>query len=540
MSAVPSPSPDVDDDDVVAIGSVLDGRYRIDGVLGRGGMGMVYQGEHVGLGRAVAIKVLHADLGTNREAAARFQREALASGRLDHPNIVVVMDFGVLHSGACYLVMEKLEGEPLSDRLDRDGALPWRTAALVMREMLHALGHAHDKGVVHRDIKPDNIFIAHKEGAEVVKLVDFGIAKLYAGGGDDPAATRSGMTVGTPAYLSPEQAVGGEITPASDLYSASVVLFEMVAGRPPFVNSDPVALLTSHVGKPVPAVRDVAPAVELPPAFEALIRDGLAKLVVDRVASAGEYLARLDELLAAPDAPAADGVVVAAVAPAAEPTTPLTGEAPVVSLLTAELGVAPTASFDSTPLPMPARAVSIADLSEPLPRRWIGTGAAVIGGAIVLAIVMSIVSHCGGKATSLAPVATAPTTPPRPAAAPRPPAPPVKVATVERPPTPIVVPVPTPALTPTDPEPTIDDDTRLKAAYHDLDTGKTCTARKAAVAALRALGDPRAIPALRAARYRMRGGVLGLGEDNTNACLKADAEAAIRALTPRKPAPAPR
>src|SRR6187549_5359 len=214
MATSPSPSPDED----LSIGSVLDGRYRIEAVLGTGGMGRVYRAEHTGIGRAVAIKVLHADLNRNREAAARFQREALASGRLDHPNIVGVSDFGVLDDGACYLVMEALEGESLGDRLDREKRLPWQEALAILRGVLSGLRHAHERGVVHRDIKPDNIFLARKDSDLVVKILDFGIAKLAASTGDDPASTRAGLTVGTPAYLSPEQAVGGAITPASDIY----------------------------------------------------------------------------------------------------------------------------------------------------------------------------------------------------------------------------------------------------------------------------------------------------------------------------------
>ena len=124
-----------------------------------------------------------------------------------------------MEDGSLYLVMEALEGEGLGARLERDKRVPWPDAADIMRQVLAGLRHAHDKGVVHRDIKPDNIFLANKDGERIVKILDFGIAKLYAGSGDDPAMTRAGLTVGTPAYLSPEQAVGGEIKPASDLYS---------------------------------------------------------------------------------------------------------------------------------------------------------------------------------------------------------------------------------------------------------------------------------------------------------------------------------
>ena len=131
-----------------------------------------------------------------------------------------------------------------------------------MRGVLAGLRHAHDKGVVHRDIKPDNIFLAHKDGEPVVKILDFGIAKLYAGNADDPATTRAGLTVGTPAYLSPEQAVGGAITPASDLYSTSVVLYEMLAGRAPFLDEDPLAMLTAHVSRDPPPFAEVAPDLQ--------------------------------------------------------------------------------------------------------------------------------------------------------------------------------------------------------------------------------------------------------------------------------------
>ncbi|MBC7974940.1 MAG: serine/threonine protein kinase, partial [Myxococcales bacterium] len=290
MAASPSPS----SEDPFEIGSVLDGRYRIDALLGTGGMGRVYRAEHTKIGKSVAIKVLHADLGRNREASQRFQREAIASGRLDHPNIVGVSDFGVLDDGACYLVMEVLEGESLGDRLARDGQIHWVEAIDILRGVLHGLRHAHERGVVHRDIKPDNVYLARKDGEPIIKILDFGIAKLYAGTDEDPASTRAGLTVGTPAYLSPEQAVGGEITPKSDLYSASIVLYEMLAGRAPFEDKDPLAMLGAHVSRRPPPFAEVAPGVDVPPPLEDIMQRGLMKMAAERIASAGDYLAMLD------------------------------------------------------------------------------------------------------------------------------------------------------------------------------------------------------------------------------------------------------
>jgi serine/threonine-protein kinase len=314
----------VDDADGVAIGTVLAGRYRVDGVLGTGGMARVYRGEHVAMAKPVAIKVLHTALEQNEEAVIRFQREAVASGRLDHPNIVTVMDFGVLDTGALYLVMEALDGESLGQRIARDKRLPWRDALRIIRGVLLGLGHAHERDVVHRDIKPDNIYLASKNGEEVVKVLDFGIAKVLGGGtGDNQGATRVGITVGTPTYMSPEQACGGEITAATDIYSTSVVLFEALVGRAPFESADPLTLLLSHAGNPVPTFAELAPRLDVPAELEALVRRGLTKSTAERI-GASEYLAEIDELLGADEA-------VPARAPARAPTKPTPRSTPSVA-----------------------------------------------------------------------------------------------------------------------------------------------------------------------------------------------------------------
>ena len=396
-----SPSPD--DSGVVALGSVLDGRYRVDSVLGTGGMGRVYRGEHTGIGRPVAIKVLHASLGRNKEAAQRFQREALASGRLDHPNIVGVSDFGTLEDGSLYLVMEALDGMPLGTRLERDKRIPWLEAVEIVRGVLAGLHHAHDRGVVHRDIKPDNVFLARKDGEQIIKLLDFGIAKLYAGNADDPAQTRAGLTVGTPAYLSPEQAVGGAITPASDLYSTSVVLYEMLSGRVPFIETDPLAMLTAHVSREAPGFAEIAPDLVLPAGLEEVIRHGLAKVTAERIGSAMEYQQRLDDVLRAagyqPPAARASSPMVVPSGAYTIATPPPATQTPVARApsLAGPTSVMSTAAHapTATPFPAPAKAHTAAH-ATPIPRGWWMIAAAIVGAAVLFAIIALFASR-GGK-----------------------------------------------------------------------------------------------------------------------------------------------
>jgi len=278
---------------------VLDGRYRIDGVLGGGAMARVYRAEHLGIARPVAIKVLHAALRYSRDAVTRFQREATTSGRLVHPNIVTVTDAGMLPDGRCFLVMEALDGETLADRLEHEGRLPWRKAVALLGEILAGLRLAHDHGVVHRDIKPENLFLLRGDASPLVKILDFGIARLVEGVAGGSRITQSGLTIGTPLYMSPEQAVDGEITPASDLYSSTVVLFEMVTGQMPFYYEDPVATMKAHLNETPPSLQEIAPELDLPEQLEEIVRRGLAKTVIERIPSADSYLRTLDELMAA-------------------------------------------------------------------------------------------------------------------------------------------------------------------------------------------------------------------------------------------------
>ncbi len=284
-------------EDALEHGRVIADRYRIDESIGGGGMARVYRAQHLELAQVVAVKVLHASHSRDREAVLRFQREAAMARRLGHPNIVTIIDSGVLEDGRYFVVMEALDGETFAARIAREGQLPWRVAVSLLRELLLGLGHAHEHGVVHRDIKPENLFLLRGEGPRV-KILDFGTAKLYTNVSASMQITQRGVTIGAPLYMSPEQAMAGEVTPASDLYSTTVVLFEMLTGQLPFLRSDAVATMKAHVYARPPRLREAAPHLEVPDELEEIVRRGLAKLPVSRIPSAEAYLKLLEELTA--------------------------------------------------------------------------------------------------------------------------------------------------------------------------------------------------------------------------------------------------
>ncbi len=283
------------------VGDILDSRYRITGLLGTGGMGSVYRAEHVTIRRPVAIKVLHPNFADDPDYAKRFEREAFVTGRTDHPNCVTVSDFGPLEGGGFYLVMELVDGVLLADVLDEVERMPSRRALHIIRHVLRGLGHAHHNGIVHRDVKPANVILLKQDNDDdFAKILDFGIAKLVdAAAVNDPAnnqLTRVGTTVGTPTYVAPEQAVGGIVDARSDLYSVSIMLYEMIAGRPPFQDEDTVRVLAKHLSAPVPPMAELVPDVVVSPAVEDLIKKGLSKDKAERYPNAGAYIAAIDRL----------------------------------------------------------------------------------------------------------------------------------------------------------------------------------------------------------------------------------------------------
>ena len=244
------------------LGTTL-GSYRVVSKIGEGGMGSVYKGLHPGIGSRVAIKVLSQDCAKSAGLVERFFAEARAVNLIRHENIVSVSDLSSLPDGRPYIVMELLEGAPVSGIIRAGGALPLGAAATLVGQLLDALSAAHEKGVIHRDLKPDNVFVT-RSGR--VKVLDFGIAKLRPELGGISDATRTGSLLGTPHYMSPEQAAGQRVDPRSDLYSAGVILFEVVTGQRPFAASSLYELLKAHVEHmpPAPSLlrRDVPPALE--------------------------------------------------------------------------------------------------------------------------------------------------------------------------------------------------------------------------------------------------------------------------------------
>jgi len=274
------------------LGTTLLGRYRILERIGAGAMGAVYRAEQVGLQRPVALKVLKKQGDTSADVAARFEREARAMSALAHPNTVRVYDFGSTEHGLLFLAMELLEGQLATDRLGGSEELPASDAIVWTQQVLRSIGEAHAKGIVHRDIKPDNIFLARVEGETdpMVKVLDFGIAKAV--GGDhklDQFETLDGTVFGTPRYMSPEQAQGKPIDHRSDLYAVGIVLYELLVGEPPFVDRDAVVVMAKHIREQPPPLRRAAPLRSLPASLQRVLDRALAKTPEARFQSAEDF-----------------------------------------------------------------------------------------------------------------------------------------------------------------------------------------------------------------------------------------------------------
>ncbi len=281
------------------IGTLLAGRYRIEKLLGTGGMGAVYRAEHVHMRKAVAVKVLHREMTYLPEVVARFEREAVAAARIEHAHVAAATDFGQLDDGAFYLVLEFVEGRSLRDLLKEHGRLSPELTLHITRQTADALSAAHASDVVHRDLKPDNIMLIERDGDSFyVKVLDFGIAKLNTGDASQQL-TQLGSVFGTPEYMSPEQATGTPVDSRADLYTLGILAYEMLAGHTPFDDEDLVVVLTRQMTMDPPPL----PA-DVPPAVSELVFRLLAKDPDARVQTAEELVVLIDALLG----PAAGGL----------------------------------------------------------------------------------------------------------------------------------------------------------------------------------------------------------------------------------------
>jgi serine/threonine-protein kinase len=271
------------------------GNYRSVALLGEGGMGAVYLAEHPAIGRRVAVKVLHKNYTRDEHLLARFLNEARAANAIRHPNIIEILDSGVMADGTPFLVMELLEGESLGTRIRQNGALPIAMAIDFAYQSASALGAAHAKGIVHRDLKPDNMFVVadpHDAQRERLKVLDFGIAKLQQGSVADSVKTRTGTLMGTPIYMSPEQCRGTRaVDHRSDIYSLGVIFYEMLVGQPPFVSEGFGDLVNMHLNVPPASAR--SKRSDVPLALDALVLKMLAKNPEDRYAEMKEVQAAL-------------------------------------------------------------------------------------------------------------------------------------------------------------------------------------------------------------------------------------------------------
>ncbi|MFZ5468415.1 MAG: serine/threonine protein kinase [Myxococcota bacterium] len=284
-------------DTAALVGKSLDGRYDITGVLGQGGMGMVFAAIQTSVQREVAVKTLHASLAMAPQFFERFKREAEVASRLRHPNVITIFDFGRTSEGTCYYVMELLEGESLKQIVKREGPMSLRRAVGVIEQAARGLAHAHNMGCVHRDLKPHNIMIQNLDGQEFVKVLDFGLVKALEPG-EEEQLTSTGQVLGTPQYMPPEQAGGEGVDQRSDLYSLAGVLYFCLTGTSPFGANTVRKALQAALTQQVPPIATHRKGAPVPPALDALIQKALSPEKEDRQQSAEELIAQMKAAIA--------------------------------------------------------------------------------------------------------------------------------------------------------------------------------------------------------------------------------------------------
>jgi eukaryotic-like serine/threonine-protein kinase len=302
------------------IGTILADRYEIVRRIGEGGMGAVYEGRHIVLGRAVAVKVLLEKFLEKTELVARLLQEARMASAIGHENIVDVTDFGTTADGRSFVVMEFLEGEALAQLVIRDAPLAVDRCLRIARQVVSALGAAHEKGIVHRDVKPENVFLLRRGEQDFVKVVDFGVSKAVhtrEEGAEMMRLTRTGMILGTPLYMSPEQARGGEDVDArADVWAVGVMLYECLTGEVPFRATNYLGVISQVLTQEVQPPSRLRPELGIPPAVESVVMRAMEKDRSRRYGSMAELERDIDRLLAG------DPNVGLAAAPAEPPAEP--------------------------------------------------------------------------------------------------------------------------------------------------------------------------------------------------------------------------
>jgi serine/threonine-protein kinase len=275
------------------LGKVLADRFDIIDIIGKGGMGVVYLAKHQVLDRMVAIKMLQAELTQDDSSVKRFQQEAKAASHLNHPHLISLYDFGVTPppENQPFLVMEYLEGKSLLDVLREEGPMEPKRAVKIFSEAADGLHHAHTVGILHRDLKPSNILLINHQGdRDFVKIVDFGLAKLMPWSGKESQhLTKTGEVFGSPIYMSPEQCMGKELRPTSDIYSLGITLFECLTGKPPFRGANSIQTASKHMSDPPPSFREVRPDLPLPEGLEKVVMKCLAKNTQDRFQNMADF-----------------------------------------------------------------------------------------------------------------------------------------------------------------------------------------------------------------------------------------------------------
>ncbi len=284
------------------LGLLVEDRYRIQSLIGQGSAGSVYRARQELIGRDVAIKVLHDYLVSDEEFVKRFKQEAKAASRLNHPNIITIYDFGIIPLGRRpYIAMDLLNGTPLSEIISQSDHIPIDTIIPIFKMVCQALSEAHSQGVVHRDVKPENIVLVERSGKKFFPMVvDFGIARLIQEESDAAKITRTGTVCGSPTYMSPEQCTSSKVDHRSDIYSLGIVLFETLTGTVPFTAEELVKVMTMHLLDPAPTLSATRPDLHFPEKLELVVSKALSKHPEDRYQSMDEFAYVLEESIKAP------------------------------------------------------------------------------------------------------------------------------------------------------------------------------------------------------------------------------------------------